>query len=197
MTWSELLAHVKNVEACEESEAKRQIHNAADDGVLRYRWEHARPAPSGTGGVTVPQGPVYSHTSDYWRTCVVDPTDPDRILEPPRYDSWVDAKSKARLEKMRRFRKPLFERECVLKIWPVPPRPASKRRPTDRQVKKFVADYIADCNLKHLRPTLDHLEEWAKEENFPDRKRLRDEGREQLRAAGFTVARGHSRKSKR
>lgn len=108
--------------SCGESQARHQIQDAIDGGALRYRWEHYS-APSGsTGAATLPEGPIYSHTPDYWLTCATDPTDPDRILEPPNYDpAMVEKRTAKRLEKARRYRKPMFESECVIKIWPVPP----------------------------------------------------------------------------
>ena len=122
MTWSALLRYVMEAEACGEPEARHQIQEAIDNRVLRYRWEHARAPSGGTGSATLPIGPVYFHTADYWQTCAVDPTDPDRVLEPPAYDpKMVDARTAKRLEKARQYRKPLFDSDCVMKIWPVPP----------------------------------------------------------------------------
>jgi hypothetical protein len=199
MTWSELLAHVKNAEACEEPEARRQIQLLADDGALRHRWEHWRPPSGGTRGVTVPQGTLYFRTPEYWRTCAVDPADPDRVLEPPIYDpKMVDRRTAKRLEKARQYRKPLFERECVLKIWPAPSRPASRqRRPTDKHVKEVVAGYIADCKANGRQPTLKNLEEQNRTSSRPiERSRLRAVARKQFEAESYPVKRGCSLKNR-
>ena len=42
MTWSEILAHVRDAEKCEEPEARRQIGNAIQDGALPARWADER-----------------------------------------------------------------------------------------------------------------------------------------------------------
>ncbi len=199
MTWSELLAHVRSAENCEEEEARRQIQLTADDGALRYRWEHWRFPSGGTGSATLPQGPQYFRTPDYWLTCAVDPADPDRVLEPPIHDpKMVDRRTAKRLEKARQYRKPLFERECVNKIWPERETPARRgSRPTDKQVEKVVADYIADCNANGRQPTLKNLEEQNSKSSRPiDRSRLRAIAHKQFEAEGYTVKRGYSLKSR-
>jgi hypothetical protein len=40
------------------------------------------------------------------------------VLEPPNYDlNLVDRRTAVSLEKARKYRKPLFERDCVFKVW--------------------------------------------------------------------------------
>src|SRR5262249_42105378 len=47
---------------------------------------------------------------------------PDLVLEPPPYDrGLVHKRTAARLDKKRRFRKPIFRREQVSKLWPSMP----------------------------------------------------------------------------
>ena len=82
LTWFELLRHVRDAELCDEAEARRQIANAIHDRALRYRWEDAQPIPSGTGPAMV-GGTVYP--DDFWLTCEIDPSDPDRVLERRRH----------------------------------------------------------------------------------------------------------------
>jgi hypothetical protein len=122
MAWSELLEHVRNAERCGEREARRQIDLAVEDRALRWHWEDERTIPGGTGAAFVPDGEIAFPPANYWQTCEIDSGDPDRVFEPLPYDrKFVNKRRAARLDKGRRFRKPLFERECVFKIWPVPP----------------------------------------------------------------------------
>jgi hypothetical protein len=87
-------------------------------------------APPGGVGVQISVPP---RDAAYWLTCEIDPTDPDRVREPPPYDSdLVDKHTAKRLEKTRRFRKPLFQHDEVLKLWP--PMPESGQSPSENVV---------------------------------------------------------------
>jgi len=133
MTWSKLVEHVRDDERCDENEARRQIGNAIADRMLRVRWEDQREIPFGsTGGIGV-QISVPPRDAAYWLTCEIDLIDPDRVLEPPPYDpDWVDKRTAKRLEKTRRFRKPLFQHDEVLKLRP--PMPESGQSPSENVV---------------------------------------------------------------
>jgi hypothetical protein len=120
MTWTEIIKHVREVEQCDEREARRQIGNAVADRELHVWWEDQREIPFGsTGGIGV-QISVPPRDAAYWLTCEIDLIDPDRVLEPPPYDpDWVDKRTAKRLDKQRRYRKPIFKRDQVLEHWPI------------------------------------------------------------------------------
>jgi hypothetical protein len=112
MAWREILAHVRQAEQCDESEARRQIGNAIEDRALPTRWAASQWGASGAPD-DIPR------TAEYWRECETDPNDHDAIREPPPYDaSLVPKRVARRLDKKRGFRKPIFPRDRVLQIWP-------------------------------------------------------------------------------
>jgi hypothetical protein len=118
MTWSKLVAHVRNTDRCNEHEARRQIGNAIADGKLRVGWDDKREIPFGIGAIQLPLD-TPPRGAAYWLKCEIDATDPDRVLEPPSYDpDLVDKRTAKRLDKKRGFRKPLFERDQVVELWP-------------------------------------------------------------------------------
>ena len=118
MTWTELIRHVKNAEGdCAESEARRQIGNAIQDGVLTTRWDDER-IRWGSSGPLQPTEDKPPRDAAYWLECEADSTVPDRVLEPRPYDpELVDKETAERLDRMRRFRKPLFWRDHALRRW--------------------------------------------------------------------------------
>jgi hypothetical protein len=100
MTWSKILAHVRQAEQCDESEARRQIGNAIEDRALPARWAASQWGASGFMATDdIPR------TADYWRECETDPNDHDAIREPPPYDPGVPKRT-------------AFPRDRVLRIWP-------------------------------------------------------------------------------
>ena len=57
--------------------------------------------------------------AQYWQECKVDCENPDAVMEPPPYArGLVSRRTAARLDKKRRFRKPMFRRDQVLQLWP-------------------------------------------------------------------------------
>jgi hypothetical protein len=118
MTWSEILAHVQQMERCEEeSEARRQIGGAIEDGKLQVQWadECSR---WGSSSPIQPPDDAPPRDADYWLKCDTDPSDLDQVREPPPYDATlVNKRRAAHLEKTRRFRKPIFSRDQALKLW--------------------------------------------------------------------------------
>jgi hypothetical protein len=128
MTWSDLVAHVCAAEQCDEREARRQIGNAINDGKLFARWADKPVIPPMPGSKIpfVPKDTTSALMPDdapprdatYWMECEGQATDPDYILEPPPYDpGMVNKRTAQRLDKRRRFRKPLFQRDSVLYLW--------------------------------------------------------------------------------
>jgi hypothetical protein len=129
MTWSSIVAHVRATEQCDESEARRRIGNAIHDGKLLARWAD-KPVIPPMPGSKVPFVPKDTSSAlmpddapprdaTYWMECESQATDPDSVLEPPPYDpGMVNKRTAQRLDKRRRFRKPLFKRESVLYLWP-------------------------------------------------------------------------------
>jgi hypothetical protein len=119
MTWSEILAHVRDAEKCDEREARRQIGNAIQDGALPARWADE---PSHWGippGIFVPDDRPPTDVN-YWLECAIDRNDPNQVREPPPYDRGLVGHRRAkRLDKARRFRAPLFPRQLALKLWRV------------------------------------------------------------------------------
>jgi hypothetical protein len=119
MAWSKLIGHVRNIDRCDEHEARRQIGNAIADGKLRVGWDNEREIPFGIGPIQLPADRP-PRDAAYWLKCEIDPTHPDCVLEPPSYDpDLVDKRTAKRLDKKRRFRKPLFERDQVVELWPL------------------------------------------------------------------------------
>jgi len=133
MTRTEIIKHVREVEQCDEREARRQIGNAVADLDLHVRWEDQREIPFGSTGGIGAQISVPPRDAASWLTCEIDLIDPDRVLEPPPYDpDLVDKHTAKRLEKTRRFRKPLFQHDEALKLWP--PMPESGQSPSENVV---------------------------------------------------------------
>ena len=123
MTWTKIIKHVREAKQCDEREARRQIGNAIAARKLRVWWEDQREIPFGSSPFQV-QVTVPPRDAAYWLTCEIDPIDPDRVLEPPPHDpDLVNKRTAARLDKKRRFRKPLFPRDQVLMLWTVESRP--------------------------------------------------------------------------
>ena len=131
MTWTILVAQVSKANhQCEEREARRQIGNAIADGRLFARWADKPvipPMPGSkfslspkTASSVLSPDDTPPRDATYGLECEVDATDPDRVLEPPLYDpGMVDKRTAKRLDKMRRFRKPIFKRDAVLQLWPI------------------------------------------------------------------------------
>jgi hypothetical protein len=98
MTWTMLVAHVRASEQCGKREARRQIGNAIADGRLFARWadkptippmpgsEFSWIRPRTTGRILAPDDAPPREVT-YWLKCTIDPTCPDRVLEPP---IWVN-----------------------------------------------------------------------------------------------------------
>ena len=147
MTWTELLAHVQNVERCSEGEARRQIGNAIAERMLSVRWADQR---KDFGAPSPNQSPCDepSQGASHWQECKTDSNDPDLVLEPPPYDrELVDKRTAARLDKERHFRKPMFPRDQALLHWPEAH--ASAKAGKETQAIAFLKERLkAD---KHLR----------------------------------------------
>jgi hypothetical protein len=122
MTWSKLIEHVRRAEkSCTKAEARRQIGNAIQDRALSVRWADERKPPFGSSPLGVP-GDEPPRDAQYWQKCK---TRRDFVLEPPPYDrELVDKRRAARLDKLRRFRKPKFPSFQVIELWPLVPPPA-------------------------------------------------------------------------
>jgi hypothetical protein len=117
MTWTEILKHVEKTEQCDAKEARRQIGNAIADGVLSVRWADQRKS-FGSSGPFHALTDEPSRDARYWQECTAHPNDPNLVLEPPPYDrELVDKRTAARLDKKRRFRKPMFRRDQVSLLW--------------------------------------------------------------------------------
>jgi len=133
MTWTEIIAHVKETERCDENEARTKIGNAIAARKLHVRWEDQRKIPFGSSPLSVPDDEP-PRDAKYWQECQPDPDNPDLVREPPPYDpELVGKRTAARLDKKRRFRKPWFPRDRVLLLWP-PARGATaadQKRATD------------------------------------------------------------------
>jgi len=141
MTWSEILAHVRDVEKCADREARRQIGNAVQDGALPAQWADERSGWGASGPIYVP-GDKPPRDVNYWLECEIDPNDPNRVREPPPpYDPGLVSNRRAKqLDKARRFRTPLFPRQRVLKLWEETRRSAT--RAAESKATKLVADYL-------------------------------------------------------
>ena len=164
ITWSGLLAHVRAAEQCSESEARRQIGNAISDGKLLPRWSDAPVIPPMPGS-KVPF--VLSGTSNalmlddmpprdatYWMECESQATDPDSVLEPPPYDpGMLNKRTTQRLDKTRRFRKPLFKRDSMLYLWPSVKVAATAVESVPRGDEKIVSFPTGSPKARRGRPT--------------------------------------------
>jgi len=125
MTWTEILAHVKNTEQCDETEARRQIGAAIEDNALFVRWADERKTPIGWSPMQPPRDEP-PRSAAYWQKCK---TRGNLVLEPPPYDRGsVGKRTAARLDKKRRFRKPLFQRFQANELWPL----ATSKVPNDK-----------------------------------------------------------------
>src|SRR5262245_18422236 len=116
MTWTRLLAHVQAAEGCDEPEARRQISDAIGDRVMPVRWGDEHKEVFTPGPIQLPADEPPRDLT-YWLECKVDDNDPDKFLEPPPYDSGcVNRRTARRLDKTRRFRRPIFKRDHVLQL---------------------------------------------------------------------------------
>jgi len=137
MTWSKILTHVKQTEQCKCDEARRQIGNAIEDGVLKARWADERSRWRSSSPIHIPDDEP-PRDADYWVNCKTDPKDPNRVREPPPYDPSLVSKRRAtQLDKTRRFRAPLFPEWQILKLWEKSR--SSAISATESQAKKFLA----------------------------------------------------------
>jgi hypothetical protein len=126
MTWSKIHAHVQEAEQCDKEEARRQIGNAIEDRVLSVRWADQREAVGALAPIQSP-GDEPPRNSEFWQKCETAANDPDLVLEPAPYDrELVNKPTAARLDRKRRYRKPVFRRKQVFALWPLipPSRPA-------------------------------------------------------------------------
>jgi hypothetical protein len=118
MTWTEIIKHVREAEQCDEREACRQIGNAVADRKLRVWWADESKPSFGSSPLQVPSDEP-PRDAIYWQECEAHPKEPDLVREPPPYDrEWVNKRTAARLDKKRRFRKPIFNRDHALLLWP-------------------------------------------------------------------------------
>jgi hypothetical protein len=126
MTWTILVAHVRAAEQYDEREARRQIGHAIADGRLFARWADKPtipPMPGSEFSFITPRPTMRILAPDdappleatYWLECIIDPSCPDRVLEPP---IWVNVHTAMALDQGQRFRKPIFQRDHVLHLWP-------------------------------------------------------------------------------
>jgi hypothetical protein len=140
MTWSEILAHVRDAKKCDESEARRQIGNAVQDGKLVARWADERSLWGATAPISVPDDRP-PRDVNYWLECDIDPNDPNRVREPPPYDPGLVSNRRAKqLDKARRFRATQFPRQLALKLWRKPRGSATTAIETN--AKTFLANRL-------------------------------------------------------
>lgn len=197
MTWTTLVAYVRAAEQCDEREARRQIGNAIADRRLFARWADkpkippmpgsklSSIMPRTTGRVLSPDDSPLTEAA-YWLECVVDPTCADRVLEPPIYDpGMVNARTAKRLDKERRFRKPIFVREHTLHLWPdaervsdfdkKPLHEAKLTKPAFREeAKAQYEEWIKTFLIDHRRyPSREEDHAWGSERGF-GRIRIRE-----------------------
>jgi hypothetical protein len=86
--------------------------------MLYVRWADERPYVWSFCGMQTIRTDEPSRDAVYWLECEADPSDPDCVLEQRFYDpTLVDKRTAARLDRKRRFRKPIFSREQVLALW--------------------------------------------------------------------------------
>ena len=133
MTWTEIIKYVREAEQCGEREARRQIGNAIADRQLRVWWEDQREIPFGSTPLQV-QATVPPPDAAYWLKCEIDPIDTDL----------VDKRTAKRLDKQRRFRKPIFLRAEVIRLWRQ--RPGSAKASDETQAIAFVGDILKKNN---------------------------------------------------
>jgi hypothetical protein len=187
MTWSTLVAHVRNVEQCEEREARRQIGNAIADLKLFPRWTD-KPKMPPIPGTKISWAPRPStliipddappRDANYWLECEIDPNDPDRIREPPPYNPGMNKSTARRLDKTRRYRKPIFECFHVYRLWPTAVSAKNKkteessvfRRETNTQYTERIREFL-ESNKRY--PTWDEDQKWGREHHL-SRERVRE-----------------------
>jgi hypothetical protein len=117
MTWTEILAHVREAEQCDEREARRKIGKAIANRKLGVRWADERHV-WGMSGPMQPPPDEPPRDAAYWLECKADAGNLDHVLEQLYDPSLVDRRTAARLDRKRHFRKPIFLREQVLLLWP-------------------------------------------------------------------------------
>jgi hypothetical protein len=177
MTWRNLVAHVCNTnQNCDEREARRQIGNAIADRKLFPRWadKPVIPPMPGSNSFWVPwsfSGPISLDDTPptdakYWLECEIDATDPDRVLEPPEF-VMVNESTAAQLDKMRRFRKPVFNSDHVFHCWPIVKDESSDtataksvfREDVETEYKGRIEAFNRD---EHRYPSRDEDQKWGK-----------------------------------
>jgi len=196
MTWSTVVTHVRETDRCSEQEARRQIGNAIADSKLFPRWTD-KPIGSPIPGTKISRAPITStlifpydtppRDADYWLECEIDPTDPDRVLEPPPYDSsMADKRTAKRLDKTRRYRKPTFDRFHVFRLWPIAKAASTEAEKTDashasrNDTNIQYNHWLSDFREVHKRyPTREDDEKWGSEHHI-SRTRVRELRREFL-----------------
>jgi hypothetical protein len=155
MTWSEILAHVRDVKKCGEREARCQIGNAVQDRKLAARWADERSLWGATAAISVPDDRP-PRDVNYWLECDIDPNDPNRVRESPPYDPGLVSNRRAKqLDKARRFRAPQFPRQGVLKLWRESP--GSTTTAIETNAKTFLANFRrtqAAAQRRSIHPTL-------------------------------------------
>jgi hypothetical protein len=135
MTWSQLIDHIRRAgKSCTKAEARRQIGNAIAERELRVCWANERKPPSGSSPIGVP-GDEPPRDAQYWQKCK---TRRDFVLEPPPYDrEMVGKPTAARLDKLRRFRKPMFLSVQVVERWPLVPPPGGPHKTSSDNVVRI------------------------------------------------------------
>jgi hypothetical protein len=164
MVWSELITHIRDVERCDEREARRQIGNAIEDGMLSKAWADERFVFQ-SGPMQMPRDEPPCDAG-YWLECKADPADPDRVLERVYDPRVVDKPKAAQLDRKARFRKPIFSRKQALTLWPLMPESAqssagnilhvsrrSRGRPT---AKHLVKETLSEMRAEGLSLTKPH-----------------------------------------
>ena len=161
MTWRQILAHVTQAERCDENEARRQIGNAIQDRALTLRWAHERARWGAASPIYVPED-MPPRDAAFWLKCKISRRDHDAVLEPPPYDpTLVNKRRRKRLDKNRRFRKPLFLRAQVLRLWPL------SRVATTAAARTQATAYLAD--LLKANGDMKRYDAWtACTERFPN-----------------------------
>jgi Protein of unknown function (DUF3987) len=164
MAWHEILAHVRQAEQCDESEARRQIGNAIEHRALPTRW-----AASQWGASGLMASDDIPRTADYWRECETDHNDHDAIREPPPYDPALvpkhmdaeaaDAVTKTWRESVRAAANdgtPLPNRPATAEAPRKPPRPRVVTMDTStEELQRLLAD-----NARGLLQARDELAGW-------------------------------------
>ena len=193
MTWTMLVAHVRTAEQCAEAEARRQIGNAIADRRLFASWadkltippmpgsEFLDSAKQPRGSLAPDDAPPLEAT--YWLECMIDPNCPDRVFEPP-CPVYVNVHIGKRLDKRRRFRKPIFRRDHVLHLWPATGRANNRKKepshePTTKSALREKVDAQYEERIKsflndhHRHPTRKEDHAWGKNKNL-DRIRINE-----------------------